>query len=108
MTTVTPKRMAMTQTADTNYVTIYTVAAGKTAIIRTIDIVPNSSCSVYFHIVPQGSSPINANSLFFNKAIASATTLQYRGYIVMNANDTLQFKSTTTLCGIQVHGVEIT
>lgn len=94
----------------TVYTTIYTVPAGKQAIIQAMDVANTVGVTVacFIHLVPVSGAADTSNPIVYNVDIAARGVLSYTGIQVLNAGDFISVKGSAAGLVITVSGLEVT
>ena len=108
----TEKLLARAQLPAGSQLTLYTVPASTTTILKhiTISNITSSDRQVKIWLVPNGSSPLDSNILLANVNIPGNGLLTWDGYIPLETSgDTIQGEaSVTSSLTIIIGGAEIT
>ena len=83
----------------TGYTTIYTVAASQRLYIKCVDVCNTSGAATTFtmHLVPNGSSALVANALFYGN-------LQWTGTQLIDVGATIQVKASAANLTVTISG----
>lgn len=104
----TAKRLAGPTQPGTSTGTLYTVPASTTTILRNIHVANNTAAAVTFTLAI-GTAATAANRLYDAVSIPANSTLDWSGFLVLAAAETLQaLASAGTSLTVTVSGVEVT
>lgn len=89
-------------------VTIYTTPKFTRTLVKDINITNTTSTAitVNLHIVPGADSATTSNALFYGYSVAANTTYRWTGVQVMNSEEKLVVKGSTTGLTIFASGAE--
>jgi hypothetical protein len=87
--------------------TVYTVPLRSRTILQNIDIVNTSGSTATFdiYLVPQNNSAGTANALYYQYSLTANNNVQWRGQQVLDSQQTIQIKGSTTAITITMSGV---
>lgn len=92
--------------ATTN-TTVYTVAAGKSAVLSTIVVCNQGSAGTFsIYVKPGGGSPTQQNYIFFNAPIDAGATASITVGVTMTATDILGVNVSNANMSVSVFGDE--
>lgn len=105
--TDTPKRLIGPQLLTASAVTYYTVPAATTTILRHLHVSNVSTSAAYQFTMSIGANAA-ATQVFSGIYIPAAGTLDWTGFLVLNAADILQaLSSTASGLNLTVSGIEV-
>ncbi|MET1006589.1 MAG: hypothetical protein ABWX96_13655 [Propionibacteriaceae bacterium] len=88
---------------------VYTVPAATQAIVRSIHVSNVNSGSMSFYVGISGSSTAAASQFFSGYAIPGYGSLDWTGFLVLNAGETLTASaSNSNALNLVVCGIEVT
>ena len=89
-------------------VTIYTTPVNTRTLVKDINITNTTSTAitVNLHIVPGSGAASTSNALFYGYSIAPNTTYRWTGVQIMNSEEKLVVKGSTTGLTIFASGAE--
>jgi hypothetical protein len=102
----TAKRLYGPNTLTTSAATLYTVPAATTAIVRNIHVVGSSGTTLTL-LLGIGGVAIG-NCLFYNTPVPGAGVLDWSGFLVLTAAETIQAQaSSATSVTVTISGIEV-
>lgn len=107
--TDTAKRLVGPVLFGTANAVLYTVPAATTTILRSIHVSNGGAAAWTFSLSINGAASVIANQLFAAVSVGQNTALDWSGFIVLNAGDTLQgLANNAASVSLVVCGVEVT
>jgi hypothetical protein len=95
---------ALTATATT----LYTVPASTTTIVRSIHIASIAGSASYPATLAIGTAATATNALFYQYLIGANASLDWSGFLVLAAGETLSgLTSSTNVLTITISGIEV-
>ena len=88
---------------------LYTVPTGVQFQLQEFDIVNTVATAGTFtvYLVPSGSTPSQANALFYTAPIPGFTTVQWKGELALPAGSTIQAATSATTITIKLAGAAV-
>jgi hypothetical protein len=88
--------------------TIYTAPKLTRAFFKQMSVANTTAApiTVNIHLVPYGSAASTANAIYYGYIIAANTTLNWTGTHILNAEDSIQAKASTTGITLTASGGE--
>jgi hypothetical protein len=105
--TDTAKRLSGPTGFSTGNTTHYTVPAATTTIVRSIHVNNTDSSSRTFSVGINGASTANT-SLFHTFSLPPNGVMDWSGFLVLNAGDTIQGAASGVAVNMTICGVEVT
>lgn len=103
------KRIVGPALLSTSSTVLYTTPAATTTIVRSIHVSNSSGTTYQFSLSIGGASGVAASQFFGSFYIGPQNVLDWSGFLVLNATDSLQASGTNAASlTITVSGVEVT
>jgi len=104
---ITPTKLGQTAITGT-IATLYTVPTGYRTFVKDLNIcnTTGGAVTVNVHLVPKAGTAGTANAILYTYSIAANTTYRWTGVQIMNEEETIQVKGSTTGLTITASGAE--
>jgi hypothetical protein len=104
---ITPTKLGQAAVTGT-IATLYTVPVGFRTFVKDLNICNTTSgaVTVNVHLVPKAGTAGTGNAILYGYSIAANATYRWTGVQIMNEEETIQIKGSTTGLTITASGAE--